>query len=469
LDVDREDYMARHKVSRAEEIANTLRRQIADGAFRPGEKLPSIREVMASHGYSKNTVVDAFERLVAAGQIEPRRGSGYYVTQGKRTAVPEVDAGVVDRALDTIWMMREQLNDDPNHLPIGQGIPPREWLAENRLDKFHQKILRTGLGNMYEYGSRFGYLPLRQFLERKLDTLGIVARPNQIVLTNGANQAMDIIIRCLTRPGDTVLVDEPGYYPLYGKLILHGARIVGVPRMADGPDVVALEHLLETTGAKLFFTQSVSQNPTGSDTTPAKAHKILQLAERFDILIVENDPLAEIKPAILPRISTLDHLNRTIYIGSFTKTVSAALRVGFIASHPDLADKLADIKMLIQVSTSEYGERALDVILRDAHYRKHVSRLRDRLERATQNATALFDSLGAQIFASPEQTLYLWVALPWAQDSMELAKRALAKAIALAPGALFFLGSQTTTAWCRYNVGYVSDQRFVDFVRSKRT
>lgn len=459
--------MIKRKISRAEQVADMYRRQIADGAFCPGEKLPSIREAMASYGYSKNTIVDAFERLVATGVIEARPGSGYYVTHARKAPIPEIDPGLIDRAMDTIWMMREQLNNDPNHLAIGHGIPPQEWLAENRLDKYHQKMLRNGIGGMYQYGSRFGYLPLRQLLERKLDNLGIVARPNQIVLTNGGNHAMDVIIRCLTRPGDTVLVDEPGYYPLYGKLLLHGTKLVGVPRMPDGPDVTALERLLETSTAKIFFTQSVGHNPTGSDTTPAKAHKILQLAEKYDIMIVENDPLAELKPATLPRIATLDQLNRTIYLGSFTKSVSAGLRVGYIAAHPDLADRLADIKMLIQVSTSEYSEGALDIFLRDPHYPKHINRLKDRLECATQEATELFTSLGAHIFASPAKSLYLWVSLPWAPDSMALAKQALEEKIALAPGSLFLLDSQIPNAWCRYNVGYVNDPRFVKFVSQR--
>jgi DNA-binding transcriptional MocR family regulator len=455
--------MAKQKITRAEQVASTYRRQIEDGAFRPGEKLPSIREAMATYGFSKNTIVDAFERLVAAGVVQPRPGSGYYV-QSKKTGIPEIDPGLIDRAMDTIWMMREQLNNDPDHLPIGHGIPPREWLSENHLDKYYQKSLRTGSSDMYQYGSRFGYLPLRQLLERKLDSLGISARPNQIVLTSGGNHAMDVIIRCLTRPGDTVLVDEPGYYPLYGKLLLHGAKLVGVPRMPDGPDVIALERLLETSKAKIFFTQTVGHNPTGSDTSPAKAHKILQLAEKFDIQIVENDPLADLKPSTLPRIATLGQLNRTIYLGSFTKSVSAALRVGYIAAHADLADRLADIKMLIQVSTSEYNERALDVFLRDTHFPKHINRIRSRLAFATDEAIKLFTSLGADIFAPSAKSLYLWISLPWAPDSMALARQALEEKIALAPGSLFLLNAQTSTAWCRYNVGYVGDPRFVKFL-----
>ncbi len=151
---------------------------------------------------------------------------------------------------------------------------------------------------MFQYGNRYGHRPLRELLERRLSTLGIEARVNQIVLTFGANEALDIVIRGLMRFGDVALVDEPGYYPLYGKLQLHGVNIVGVRRNPDGPDVGELERLIKTTGARIFFTQSLGQNPTGSDTSPAVAFRMLQLAEKHDITLVESDPLADLKPVV---------------------------------------------------------------------------------------------------------------------------------------------------------------------------
>jgi len=363
--------------------------------------------------------------------------------------------------MDIVWLMRQQLKSEPGQLGIGDGFPPVEWLEDNRLDKYSQKIVRTGLGTLFRYGSRFGYLPLRQHLVRKLASLGIESTPRQIVLTHGANQAMDILIRYFVRPGDTVLVDDPGYYPLFGKLKLQGASIVGVPRAPDGPDVSELERCMETLKPKLFFTQSVGHNPTGSDITPAKAHRVLQLAEKHQVIVVENDPLADFKPAAMARIATLDQLQRTIYLGSFSKSISAALRVGFIACHPDLASDLADVKMLIHVSSSEYCERTVDVILNEGYYMRHIARLRDRVERATDAAVKFFADLGARVFHTPEQTLYLWCALPGKDDSIELARELMARKIMMAPGSIFSVDPQQQSPWCRYNVGFVSDPRFI--------
>jgi DNA-binding transcriptional MocR family regulator len=277
---------------------------------------------------------------------------------------------------------------------------------------------------------------------------------------------MDIVIRYFVPPGATVLVDDPGYYPLFGKLKLASARIVGVPRLIDGPDLEALEQLLIVHKPRLFFTQSVAHNPTGSDTTAAKAFRVLQLAQKYDLLVVENDPLADFKPTSAARLSSLDQLERTIYIGSFSKSFSAALRVGFIACGASLASDLADLKALIHVSSSEYCERTVDVILSEGHYPRYLKRLRERLGAATEHALGLFAGVGAEVFTKPSESLYLWVALPGVPDSLQLAKELLPQKIVLAPGRIFSVDSTAISPWSRFNVGAVADPRFASALRS---
>jgi len=454
-------------VSLALSLANSLREQINDGSYRPGQKLPSIRQLAKDQGCSINTVIDGLETLVAAGLIEPRRGSGFFVLHAEhREPSRDDEPSSLERAMDIVWLMREQLKTTPGTLSVGDGFPPVSWLDESRLDRYYQKVVRTGMGSLFRYGSRCGYLPLRQHLVGKLAGLGIDCKPNQIVLTHGANQAMDIVIRHFIRPGDTVLVDDPGYYPLLGKLMLNGANIVGVARLADGPDVAALEQAMAAFKPKLFFTQSVGQNPTGSDITPAKAHRVLQLAEKHDVIIVENDPLADFKPHTMTRIATLDQLQRTIYLGSFSKSISAALRVGFIACHPDLASDLADVKMLVHVSSSEYCERTVDIILSEGYYLRNVSKLCERVERATAASVKILESLGAEIFARPSESLYLWCRFPDRDDAAKLAGEFMAQKVVMAPGNIFSVDSQATSPWCRCNVGFVTDPRFLAAARS---
>jgi DNA-binding transcriptional MocR family regulator len=246
-----------------------------------------------------------------------------------------------------------------------------------------------------------------------------------------------------------------------------GAQLVGVPRRADGPDVEALEALLAQYRPRLFFTQSVAHNPTGTDLTPAKAFRILQLAEKYDLRIVENDPLADFKPPSAPRLCSLDQLARTIYVGSFSKSFPAALRVGFIAGASELASDLADVKALVHISSSEYCERAVDAILTDRRrYQRHLARLRERLAAATAQAMRLFDSVGAEIFARNPETLYLWAALPGVEDSALFAEKLLPSKVVMAPGRIFCVDSQAPSRWFRFNVGLVGNPRFAALLRA---
>jgi len=458
--------MQPEKKSLPRSIADNLTKQIKDGLLPAGARLPSIREYAEGNSCSKNTVISAFDILTADGLIEPKRGAGFFVSRTIKASLQGDETTTLDRAMDVVWLMREQLQSKPGFLNLGEGFPPVEWLEETRLDQFHQRVVRTGVGSLFRYGSRFGYLPLRQHLQQKLAGHEIEAAPTQIVLTHGANQAMDMVLRYFIRPGDTVLVDDPGYYPLFGKLKLSGANMVGVPREIDGPDLVALEEHLKAHKPKLFFTQSVGHNPTATDTSAAKAHRILKLAEAHDLMIVENDALADLKPRSLTRISTLDQLRRTIYIGSFAKSVSAALRVGFLACDPALASDLADVKMLTHVSSSEYCERTLEAILSDGHFLRHTNHMQEKLRRATDAGVAALHALGANIFKVNEQSLYLWAALPNHDDSIEFAKAMLNESVILAPGTIFSPYGDRASPYCRFNVAYLEDPRFAAALRT---
>ncbi|RDV00794.1 PLP-dependent aminotransferase family protein [Trinickia dinghuensis] len=444
-------------------IAANLSRQIERGLLRAGHKLPSIREYAEANGCSKNTVISAFDILTAKGLVEPRRGAGFFVVHAMNAQQEEGEAPTaptLDSAMDTVWFMREQLRMKSDVLNLAEGSPPIKWLEETRLDLVHQRIARTGIGSLFRHGSRYGYLPLRQHLQRKLAEYEIHAAPGQIVLTHGATQAMDMVLRYFVRPGDVVFVDDPGYYPLFGKLKLCGAVAIGVPRTLDGPDVDVLASLLKQHRPKLFFTQSVGHNPTATDTSAAKAHRILQLAEAHDMLIVENDALADLKPRSTPRMATLDQLRRTIYIGSFSKSVSAALRVGFLACDAGLASDLADVKMLTHVSSSEYCERIVEAVLSDRYFLRHTIRLQDKLRRATAVGIRVLEDFGANIYRKTEQSLYLWARLPGQDDSVAFARAMLERGVMLAPGAVFCAQADTPSPWFRFNVGYLNDPRF---------
>lgn len=442
-------------------LADSLERQIRDGVYRSGDKLPSLREIAATRSYGKNTVVSAFELLVARGLVEPRRGSGFFVKEAVPEACNEDAQGhSLRRTMDIVWLLRMQLRNEPGQLAVGDAFPPSQWLEGARLDRTHHKVARGGLGTLFRYGDRLGYAPLRHRLVRRLADMGIDAHPQQIVLTHGANDAMDLIVRYFVPAGGVVLIDDPGYYPLRGKLRLAGARVVGVPRLVDGPDLQALEQALKTLRPRLFFTQSLAHNPTGSDLSLAKARAVLRLAEQHNLLLVENDALGDFRPAAAPRLSALDGLERTLYLGSFSKSLSAALRVGFVACSPDLAQELADLKVLTGVSSSEYAERAVETLLAERRYPRHLEQLRGKLAEATHGAYALLDRMGAEVFVRPSHSLFIWARWPDFADAQALAQAMLGEGIVMAPGNIFSVDSQRVSPWSRCNPHAVQDPRF---------
>src|SRR6516165_2466149 len=226
-----------------DQIVDGIRRQVDDRLLRPGAKLPSIRKFAETYGVSRSTAVEAYDRLVAMGRLEARRGSGFFTTSVREEpALPASNDGR-KRNEELVWLIRRLLEVGEETVLAGGPWLPNAWMDEMGIRQSLSALARKNGTHLLEYGNPLGYLPLREQFAQMLSELGIAARASQIVLTQGTSQALDLIIRHFVKPGDAVLVDDPGYYNLFGNLRLHGARLLGVPRNPDGPDLAALEQL----------------------------------------------------------------------------------------------------------------------------------------------------------------------------------------------------------------------------------
>ncbi|ATE61529.1 aminotransferase-like domain-containing protein [Thauera sinica] len=435
-----------------EQIVNAVRGQIDDRILRPGMRLPPIRKLAESHGVSRFTVVEAYDRLVALGYLRSMRGSGFYVAARREAGVPAAPADV-DRAVDVAWLLRQALDDRPGQIKASAGWLPSDWLDEEGLRRHLRTLSRRPDARLATYGPVPGYLPLRQQLQIRLAESGIGADTQQIVLTEGASRALDIIARRLVRPGDVVFVDDPGYFNFFGNLRLLGATLVGVPRGVDGPDATALEALLEHHTPTVFFTHSVLHNPTGGSLAPAVAFRILQLAERHGFLIIEDDTYADFNSQPPTRLANLDQLNRVIFVGSFSKTLSGSLRVGFLAARPDLAMEFADVKALTGVCSGEFDEQLVYQMLTDGHYRKYIERLQTRLARARETCLRMLERVGMEVYLEPRAGVFLWARPPGIEDAASVASKAAERGIMLAPGKVFRPQMQPSP-WIRFNVAF---------------
>ena len=446
-----------------EQIVGAIRSQIDDRILRPGMKLPPIRKLAEAQRVSRFTVVEAYDRLVALGYLRSRRGSGFYVAPRSRERHEGRQAAPLDRAVDVAWLMRQALDDSPGQIKASAGWLPAEWLDQEGLRRHLRTLSRRPDARLTAYGTAQGYRPLRQQLQVKLAEFGIGAAPEQIVLTEGATRALDIIVRHLVKAGDTVLVDDPGYFNFFGNLRLQGAKLVGVPRGHDGPDVVELEALLAHHRPKVFFTHSVLHNPTGASLSPAKAFRILQLAEKHDFLVIEDDTYADFHPHSSTRLANLDQLNRVIFVGSFSKTLSGSLRVGYLAARPDLAAEFTDVKTLTTVSSSEFNEQLVYQMLTDGHYRKYVERLQGRLAQATDACLRMIERVGLEVYLEPKGGVFLWARPPGVEDVAAIASAAAQRGIMLAPGKVFRPQMQASP-WLRLNVAFATHPELERFL-----
>ncbi|MBX3608735.1 MAG: PLP-dependent aminotransferase family protein [Hydrogenophaga sp.] len=447
--------------TKAESLTLRLMQAIDQGGMTAGSRLRSVRDAATKEGVGVNTVVEAYNRLVARGYAESRPGSGFYVRRvaRSRAAAP---ASHVSEAVDVVSLLREQL-EQHYEVRVGDGRPPASWMEGADLTR-HLRLTRSGEASEHGYGSPWGYLPLRETVARLLNERAIHVQTPQVLLTQGANHALDLIVRHLLDAGDTVLVDSPGYYPLFGKLKLAKIEMAGVPRLADGPDLDAMARLMQSLRPRVFFTQSLAHNPTGGSISLPKAHKLLQLAAEHDCLVVEDDPFADLQPASAPRLAALDQLDRVIYVSSFSKTLSASLRVGYIAGAAHHVGALCDLKMVTVVSTSDIVERVVHQFITTGQYRRHINRLKARLAEAYPPALRALTRAGAPAQAADPAGYYLWVRLPPGLSERNLARQAAAAGIFLAPGAVFHPERRSDEPAIRVHVAYATDPRFIRFL-----
>src|SRR5215475_6825780 len=444
----------------ADQIVAGIKQQIDDRHLRPGTRLPSIRNFSGTYNVSRFSVVEAYDRLVAMGYLQSRRGAGFY-TSAALTHADAAHPAPSDNHQPNeqlVWLIRRLLEADENTILAGGPWLPNSWLDETGIRQSLNVLARKNGAYLLEYGHPFGYLPLREHLAQMLAGLGITAHPGQILLTHGTSQALELVIRYMLKPGDAALVDDPGYYNMFGNLRLQGIEMLPVPRNPDGPDIAVLDKLAEAHRPKVYFTQSVMQNPTGTDMSPHVAFKVLQAAERHNFTVVEDDIFCDLQTNITPRLATLDQLKHVIYARSFSKTLSGSLRVGFIACAENIANELADIKMLTSITTSQFTERLVYLMLVDGHYRKYLSRLHERLGDARLNVARAFERIGLELFVEPADGMFIWARFPHIKDSLALAEASPRDGIMLAPGAVFRPHLERSP-WIGLNVTVCEDTR----------
>jgi DNA-binding transcriptional MocR family regulator len=457
--------------SLTEQLAARFADPIRQRLLSAGARLPSVRECARKHGVSASTVVAAYDQLLAQGLVEARKQRGFYVRETRSSvAVParQRDAApagqlppLLPPPLSATALVRGMFQP-PGSLPMpGLGSLPVDWLDLPLLSTALKRVTAGAqLGALsLQYGEPTGDMRLRSALSVQLHDLGISAAPENIITTLGAIHALDVVTRSLLQAGDCVLVDEPGWPVEFARLAAMGLRLLPVPRGEAGPDLAVMQKHIDANRAnppRLYITVSVMHNPTGASLSLAAAHRVLELAKRNQLHIVEDDTYAYLAPAHLPRLAALDALERTIYISGFSKILAPNWRVGFIAAPPDLTERFVDTKLLTTLTTPSITEQALAHCLENGLLRRHAERVMLRLDAARARSVKLAEAHGCT-FAAPPRGLFGWVDV--GTDTERLARVMSEAGWLLAPGSLFHATARPTSLM-RINYATTQEARF---------
>ena len=445
-----------------DQLVDEVGRLIDAGRLTESSRLPSVRDLARRLGVSVYTVTTAFERLQARGVIESRPGSGHFVARRRiDESTPKVELGFPPTTDPVLRFTRTTLDRKNIVVPAGAGLLPPHWLEDVISPSALSRFSRSG--GLGVAAPAEGDPMLRDLIGERLRRAGVPAASRSVLITFGASHAFDLIARRLLSPGDTVLVDDPAYFVLLTQLKAHRLNLVPVPKVAEGSDLEALESMARLHRPRMFFTQTLLHNPTGTTASASNCHGILSLAERYGFLIVEDHVYTDLGPPQLVSLAQIDELRRVIYVGSFTKVLSPAIRLGFLAASDELVPQLVEQKILTVLSGSSFGEFIVREVLASGKYRRHLDRLRDRLARARAISTGLLEAAGLAVMNPSEGGFFLWAELPAGLDADELAVEARRAGILLAPESMFSL-----TAACnrhlRFNATYANDTRLLEFL-----
>jgi GntR family transcriptional regulator/MocR family aminotransferase len=364
----------------AGEIYRQLRTAILDGRLRSGERLPASRELARGLSVSRTTVSVAYDRLASEGFLTSRIGAGTFVS--RHIGARHVGSRRGDARPPGVLRPRLVWNDVV--LPTGfwratefdfrSGIPDSTLFPYESWRRLMARELRASAVGHGEYADPAGHRGLREAIARHIGIArGVVTTADDVVVTNGTQQAVDIVARTLLAPGDGVAVEDPGYGPPRRLFVTLGARVSGVPVDAEGLIVDAIPR-----DTRLVYITPSHQYPLGMSMSLARRMALLEWADRHDAAIIEDDYDSEFRFVGRPiePLQTLDRTGRVIYVGSFSKTMLTTLRLGFLVAPASMRHALQAAKFLMDWHTALPSQAALAQFIDQGLFARHVRRMR---------------------------------------------------------------------------------------------
>jgi DNA-binding transcriptional MocR family regulator len=433
-----------------------------------GAKLLSIRQLATQLAVSTNTVVVAYDRLVAAGVIDSHGTAGFFVctTPDACRSIPDEVALEAGEEQEPVWLAQQVNDQRAGVLLASSGALPPTWLHDAVPAAAVQRALARSAAGMASRCPPQGLPELREHIALLLRGIGVAIDAGHILTTFGGTHAIDLICRSFLQAGDTVLVEDPGYFLMFGRLRQDGIRLVSIKRSPDGLDLEALEAACREHRPRLLFVQTALHNPTGWSSSAANLHKVLILAQQYGFLIAEDDVHGHFQQGHSTRLASLSGLDGVIYYSSFCKALSPALRMGYLAAAPALLKVLMRTKIHSIMTTPALNEYVLLEVLRAGNLRKHLDRLQRKISVARNASTRQLSAAGVLFEQPGDAGIFLWGTMPEGLDVDLLVQDAYRNKILLMRGAAFS-ANNTPDRHIRFNVAFSQHPRLSNYLQER--
>jgi DNA-binding transcriptional MocR family regulator len=433
-------------MKRYEQFADQIAELIRSGVLAPGERVPSVRQARHTYGVSPSTIFQAYYLLEDRGLIQARARSGYFVRElaHQPLAEPQISTTpATSTEVDVSELVFSVLGSlkDPHTVPFGSAFPSPELFPLPRLARSMTHALRDMPSHAVIADMTAGNPDLRRQIALRYMVAGVRLPLEELVITNGALEALNLCLQTVTQPGDLVAIEAPAFYAtlqVLERLKLKAVEIPVHPR--EGIDLGVLAERLESLPIKACWFMSSLQNPIGASLSEAKKSELFALLQRHQVPLIEDDVYAELYYGAQPPrpVKSYDDGGLVMHCGSFSKSLAPGYRVGWVAGGR-YAEQISRLKLMTTISPSVPAQAAIADYLQHGGYDRHLRKLRIALE--TQQAAMLASA--ARHFPAetrvtrPSGGYFLWFEFPERVDSLQLFQLALAQGISLAPGPIF--------------------------------
>jgi DNA-binding transcriptional MocR family regulator len=436
------------------QIRDQIRGRIIAGDLKPGDRLEPSRELAKGLKVNRTTVGNAYADLEAEGLIQGTVGRGTYVlplAAGLKAADLPRRRATSDMFWDS-YFTQEQRDDalgrlmasafEPGVISFATAHGSGELMPVELVRRATDAVLRREGPKLLAYGSSDGYPPLKRYLEARLRRDGIAVEPDELLITNGCQQSLDLLRQSLLASGDVVICENPTYTGLWNVFESPGIRLVGAPVTADGIDLDFVSSVLEQGRVKLILTSPNFQNPTGHTASLAARQRLLGLAARYQVPVAEDDVYGALRYSgrELPPLKALDTSGLVIHLNSFSKVGFSGLRVGWIVASRRVIERLRQAKQRADLHTNLLGQAVLEELGRRGELDKFIRRLRKvyaaKLGVLRRAAERHFPP--EALVNYPEGGMSVWAELPEGLDASELLVKARDRRVIFAPARYFY-------------------------------